>query len=70
VISSPRREAISQNLVSVIGAVKVWCGESHCPFSLRLARRDFLSSQAALVEFDAIEAASLRKDAPWTDEHS
>jgi hypothetical protein len=55
---------------SVICALKVWRGESHCPFSLRLARRDFLSRQAALVEFGAIEAASLRKDALWTDEHS
>jgi hypothetical protein len=38
--------------------------------SLRLARGDFSSSQDPLVEFGAIEAASLRKDAPWTDEHS
>jgi hypothetical protein len=54
----------------MICALKVWRGESHCPFSLRLARREFLSSQAALIEFGAIEAASLRKDVQWTDEHS
>jgi hypothetical protein len=53
----------------MICALKVWRGESHCPFSVRLTRTDFLSGQAALVEFGAIEAASLRKDAQWTDEH-
>jgi hypothetical protein len=51
-------------------SVSIWRGESHFPFSLRFARRDFSSSQAALVEFGAIEAASLRRDALWTDEHS
>ena len=33
-------------------------------------RRNFSPNQAALVEFGATEAASLREDALWTDEHS
>jgi hypothetical protein len=44
--------------------------ENHCLFSIRFDRRKFSPNQAALVEFGATEAASLREDALWTDEHS
>jgi hypothetical protein len=68
-----RKNRMGERIKSKSGlrwVLKVWRDESHRRCTLCFDRRDFSYNQAALVEFGATEAAFLREDALWIDEHS